>query len=435
MQASQWDGREDTAPNASSHQQPDDGRQPAFEDGQGPVLGAVAMLTLIAFAELLGMSLWFAGSAVAPQLSSRWDLTASQVGGLATAVQLGFVFGTAVSALLNLADVIPARRLFAISAVCGAAANALLLFSPSYEWALVGRVLTGAFLAGVYPPAMKMAATWFKARRGLAVATVVGALTVGKASPYVWQTSTEMPFEVPIIAASISALLAALLVARWYEDGPFAFPARKFSWGLIGEVARVPQWRRALGGYLGHMAELYSYWTWIPAFLAASAVAHAGADAAKSPWVGMLAFFTIAIGGIGCIWGGVMGDRVGRARIASRSMLLSGTIALVIGFAFGRSPWIVGALALAWGFFVIADSAQFSVLAAEAVPPHAVGTALTVQTCLGFLLTTLTIQLIPPMVARVGWDGAFVILAVGPALGVYALRPLVKAERAARVHA
>ena len=428
MQASARDAREGTAPNGNSDQTaPDDAHQP------GP--GAVGMLALIALAELLGMALWFTGSAVAPQLTLRWDLTPSQVGGLATAVQLGFVLGTATSAVLNLADVIPARRLFAVSAVCGAATNALLLWSASYEWALVGRVLTGACLAGVYPPAMKMAATWFKARRGLAVAVVVGALTIGKASPYVWQTFAALPFQLPIIAASVSALLAALLVALKYEDGPFAFPARPFSWGLIGEVARVPQWRHALGGYLGHMAELYSYWTWIPAFLAASAVAHAGAEAASAPWVGALAFATIAIGGIGCVWGGILGDRIGRARIASRAMLLSGSLALVIGFAFGRSPWIVGALALAWGFFVIADSAQFSVLAAEAVPAHAVGTALTVQTCLGFLLTTLTIQIIPPIVAGVGWDGAFVILAVGPVLGVYALRPLVAAERVARVQA
>jgi sugar phosphate permease len=423
MQASAGDTREDTATSGGPHR-------------------AKTMLALIAFAELLGMSLWFAGSAVAAQLTARWDLSPSQVGGLATAVQLGFVLGTAISALLNLADVVPAKRLFAVSAICGAAANLLLLASPSYEIALASRVLTGAFLAGVYPPAMKMAATWFKTRRGLAVAIVVGALTVGKASPYIWQAFEAMPLQVPIIAASLSSLLAACVILLRYEDGPFAFPSRPFSWGLIGEVARVPKWRRALGGYLGHMAELYSYWTWIPAFLAASAAAHqssriasnaaaSSASAAAPPsWVAILSFATIAIGGLGCIWGGVMGDSLGRARIASRAMLLSGTIALLIGFAFGRSPWLVGALALAWGFFVIADSAQFSVLAAEAVPPHAVGTALTVQTCFGFLLTTITIQIIPPLVERVGWDGAFMVLAIGPALGVWALRPLVAAEKA-----
>ncbi len=436
MQASAEDSRQVTAAGDAPHPPhggpPVDGTARHAEGGRG----AVAMLSLIALAELLGMSLWFAGSAVSTQLTARWALTASQVGGLATAVQLGFVLGTAVSALLNLADIIPAKRLFAVSAVCGAAANLLLLASPSYEWALASRVITGAFLAGVYPPAMKMAATWFKARRGLAVAIVVGALTIGKASPYIWQTFEAMPLEVPIVAASLSALLAALLLQLRYEDGPFAFPARPFSWKLIGEIARVPKWRRALGGYLGHMAELYSYWTWIPAFLAASAAGAATAAGAASAtqsasprWVAILSFLTIAIGGLGCVWGGVMGDRIGRARIASRSMLLSGSIALLIGFAFGRSPWIVAALALAWGFFVIADSAQFSVLAAESVPAHAVGTALTVQTCLGFLLTTITIQLIPPIVERVGWDAAFALLAIGPALGVWALRPLVAAER------
>lgn len=391
------------------------------------------MLALVALAELLGMSLWFSASAAAPQLTETWALSPSQVGGLATAVQLGFVLGTAISALLNLADILPARRLFATAAIAGAAANALLITAPSYGWVLVGRVLTGACLAGVYPPAMKMAATWFKSRRGIAVATVVGALTVGKAVPYLFQALPQLPLAAPVLAASASALLAAVLIAVWWQDGPFAFPARPFHWGLVGEVLREPRWRRATGGYLGHMAELYSYWTWIPAFIAASAVAATGdASAGRAPWVGPVAFATIAVGGLGCLWGGLVSDRIGRARLASRAMLLSGAVALLIGFGFGRSPWIVAALALCWGFFVIADSAQFSVLVTESVPAHAVGTALTIQVSLGFLLTTLTIQLIPPLVARVGWEGAFAVLAIGPALGVWALRPLVREERAAR---
>ncbi|HRN54146.1 MAG TPA: hypothetical protein PK788_11655, partial [Gemmatimonadaceae bacterium] len=395
--------------------------------------GAWRMLALLSVAEMLGMALWFAASAAAPQLAARWDLSPGQVGGLSTAVQLGGVAGTALSALLNLADLIPARRLFAISAVLGAAANLLLLALPSYGGALLSRVLTGACLAGVYPPAMKMAATWFRARRGIAIATVVAALTVGKASPYLWQALPDLALAVPIVTASASALLAALLITLTWRDGPFAFPSRPFSWGLIGEVLRAPRWRQATGGYLGHMAELYSYWTWIPAFLAASAVAHALDPAAgRAPWIGILSFATIAVGALGCIWGGLMGDRIGRARIASRAMLFSGAIAFTIGFGFGRSPWLLGALALAWGFFVVADSAQFSTLVTEAVAPHAVGTALTLQTSLGFLLTTLTIQLVPPLVEWVGWRGAFVVLGIGPILGVYALRHLVREERAAR---
>lgn len=414
MQASARDDREDTAGS--------DGSATAWR-----------MLALLAVAEMLGMALWFAASAAAPQLTARWDLSPSQVGGLSTAVQLGFVAGTALSAVLNLADLIPARRLFAIAAVLGAGANLLLLALPSYEGALLSRVLTGMCLAGVYPPAMKMAATWFRAQRGIAIATVVAALTVGKASPYLWQALPDLALAVPIVAASASALLGALLITIAWTDGPFAFPSRPFSWGLIGDVLRSSRWRQATGGYLGHMAELYSYWTWIPAFLAASAVAHTGdPSAGRAPWIGVLAFATIAVGALGCIWGGVMGDRIGRARIASRVMLASAAIAFTIGLGFGRSPWLLGALALAWGFFVIADSAQFSTLVTEAVEPHAVGTALTLQTSLGFLLTTITIQLIPPLVAWVGWRGAFVALGIGPLLGVYALRRLVREERAAR---
>jgi MFS family permease len=218
-----------------------------------------------------------------------------------------------------------------------------------------------------------------------------------------------------------------LIALRW-ADGPYAFPPRPFSWGLVGEVVRERDWRLATGGYLGHMAELYSYWAWIPVFVAASAVAQAGGDpaAGSAPWVGVLGFATIAIGGAGCVWGGVVADRIGRARLAIIAMAVSGACSIAIGLTFGRSIWILAPLALVWGFFVIADSAQFSVLVTESVPPHAVGTALTVQVCLGFLLTTLTIQLIPPMVARVGWEGAFAMLAVGPALGILSLRRLGK---------
>lgn len=433
MIASASDAREVIAGAAGSHPPPPQAPRAALGDDAGSGnSGRWQMLALLAAAELLGMSLWFSASAAAPQLTERWALSQSQVGGLATAVQLGFVLGTAVSALLNLADILPAKRLFAVAAVAGALANALLISAPSYGWALVGRLLTGACLAGVYPPAMKMAATWFRARRGIAVATVVGALTVGKAVPYLFQALPGLPLAVPVLAASASALVAAVLIGGWWQDGPFAFPSRPFHWGLVGEVFREPRWRRATGGYLGHMAELYSYWTWIPAFIAASAVARSGnADAGSAPWVGVVAFATIAVGGLGCLWGGVVSDRIGRARLASRAMLLSGATALCIGFAFGHSPWIVAALALCWGFFVIADSAQFSVLVTESVPPHAVGTALTIQVSLGFLLTTLTIQLIPPAVARIGWQGAFALLAIGPALGVWALRPMVRTEREA----
>lgn len=388
------------------------------------------MLGLLAAAELLGMSLWFAASAVAPQLAQRWSLSAGQTAWLTTIVQLGFVFGTAIAALLNLADVLPSAKFFAVAAIAGATANAALVQTHGFSVALALRFLTGLSLAGVYPPAMKMASTWFRARRGLAIGTVVGALTVGKATPYLVHALPNAGPDAVILVASACAVTAALLVGVFYADGPYPFPPRPFSWKLLNTVFERRDWRLATGGYLGHMFELYSFWTWIPVFIAASVAAEGRATSPRTTAVvSLTAFGTIAIGGLGCVWGGLVADRRGRERLVMQAMALSGACALLIPFAFGRNLWILGALAWAWGFFVIADSAQFSALVTESVPPHAVGTALTVQTSMGFLLTMVSIQLIPPLVGVVGWKWVFPVLALGPALGILAIRQLVRFKR------
>jgi sugar phosphate permease len=287
------------------------------------------------------------------------------------------------------------------------------------------RFFTGFALAGVYPPAMKMASTWFRARRGLAIGTVVGALTVGKATPYLVHALPNAGPAAVVLTASGCATVAALLIALFYRDGPYPFPPRPFSWRLVRDVFERRRWRLATAGYLGHMFELYSFWTWIPVFIGASVAAEGvPAGAHTSALVSLVAFGTIAIGGIGCVWGGLAADSRGRERLVMLAMALSGSCALLIPFAYGRTLWVLGPLAWAWGFFVIADSAQFSALVTESVPPHAVGTALTVQTSLGFLLTMVSIQLIPPAVAIVGWKWVFPVLAIGPAFGIGAIRQL-----------
>ncbi|MGZ9117425.1 MAG: MFS transporter [Gemmatirosa sp.] len=383
-------------------------------------------LFLLALAELLGMALWFAGSAVAPQYRVLWGLSASEAGWLTTVVNLGFVAGTATSALLNLADVVPARRLFAASAVLGAATNALVLTADGLPGALAWRFLTGVCLAGVYPPAMKMIATWFRARRGLAVGTVVGALTVGKATPYLVHAIPGAGILPVTLVASAGALLAAALVWFGYGDGPYPFPPRPFSWGLVREVVGQRRWRLATGGYLGHMWELYAAWSWLPTFIAASVTARdPGAGARGESIASAVAFAALAVGGLGCVWGGLAADRRGRERLVTIAMAASGACALGIGLTFGASLWLLVPVALAWGFFVIADSAQFSVLVTESVPPDAVGTALTLQTSIGFLLTTASIQLVPWLAEALGWRWAFPILAIGPALGIWSIERLV----------
>ena len=382
------------------------------------------MLALIALAELLGMSVWFAANAVAPQLAERWTLSAGEAGWLSTVVQLGFVVGTALAAVLNLADTLPSRWYFAGSATAAAAANAALLLAPSYRWALLCRAVTGVCLAGVYPPAMKMAATWFRDRRGLAIGVVVGALTIGKAVPYLVHAIPGAGVQPVILSATVAVLLAAALIAVAYRDGPAPFPRRPFSLTLVGVVLRDRQFRQVLGGYSGHMLELYACWIWLPSFLAASAAARGSSAVASAGWVNALSFVVLAAGAVGCVLGGELADRAGPVRLVIAAMFVSGFCALLTPLVFGAPSVLVVLLLLVWSVSVIADSAQFSTLVTHVVPSHAIGTALTLQTSIGFLLTTITIQLVPVVVGVVGWRFAFPMLALGPALGIAAIRRL-----------
>ncbi len=366
------------------------------------------MLGLLALAEVLGMSLWFSASAVSDQYRTLWNLSAGESGWLTTVVQLGFVAGTAAAALLNLADILPSRWYFAVSGLLGAAANAALVTAGDFRTALVCRFLTGVCLAGVYPPAMKMAATWFRTDRGLAIGVIVASLTVGKATPYLVRALEVAGTRPVVLAASVGAVLSAALVAFGYREGPHEFPRRPFSWQLVGDVVGDRGTRLATAGYLGHMWELYAMWTWVPAFVASSVAFRAGRTASTAgPEVALVAFGAIAAGGLGAVWGGWAARRLGYARVVTIAMAASGACSLAIGAFYGAPLWVVAPLVIVWGFFVVADSAQFSAMVTELSPPHAVGTALTLQTSLGFLLTMVTIQMIPALAESHGWRGHF----------------------------
>jgi MFS family permease len=380
------------------------------------------MLGLLALVELLGMAGWFVAGAVGSELAERWRLSPAQVAWLISAVQLGFVAGTLAAAVLNLPDIIPSRWYVAAAATAAAAANAGLLVVSGFGEALLTRFLLGFFLAGVYPPAMKMAATWFVARRGFAIGVVVGALTVGKALPYLVEALGGLGVEPVVGSTSAAALAAAGLVAMGYRDGPHAFPRRPFSWRLVGEVLRVREVRLATAGYLGHMWELYAFWGFIAAYWAASL----GAEATPRA-VALLAFASIAIGVVGCLWGGAAADRWGREPVVMAALAVSGSAAIVSSLVFGGPVLLVLVVILIWGIAVIADSAQFSALVTELAPPHAVGTALTLQTAVGFLLTMGAIQ----FVAAVGGPSsrwAFPLLSLGPAAGILAIGALGRAR-------
>ena len=387
-----------------------------------------AILVVLSFGQLLGMSLWFTASATSAQLAALWSLAPGDAAFLTTTVQIGFVAGTAVAALLNLADLVPARRYFAVSAIAAASANAALLLAPGPGSAAVSRFLTGFFLAGVYPPAMKMAATWFRSGRGLAIGTVVGALTIGKALPYLIGAFAALDYRFVILSTSAGALLAAALVAGAYRDGPFPFPSRPFSIGLVGTVIKHRETRLAIGGYLGHMWELYACWAALSIFFTDVFSARATSSASAATLAGLVTFAVISAGAIGSVAAGVWADRFGRERVAAAAMAMSGVCALTIGWLPAAPAAMIVTIALIWGFAVVADSAQFSALVTEVAPPHAVGTALTLQTSLGFLLTAGTIWLTFRISAAWGWGAAFSLLAVGPAFGIWQMVSLQRAR-------
>ena len=384
------------------------------------------ILALLSAAVLSGMSIWLTASAIAPELQRTWGLTSSQVGWLTTLVQLGFVTGTAVAAVLNLADVVPSRWYFAVSGVLGSLANAAILVAPGYESALVFRFLTGLFLAGVYPPAMKMIATWFRSSRGMAIGAIVGALTVGKATPYLLKLFEGSSLVPVIMGSSSAAVVGALLILVAYRDGPYPFLRPTFSWGLVMRVIKDRPTRLATGGYLGHMWELYAMWATVGLYFSEF---FTGVGNVSSLSADLTAFGVIAIGGVGAVVAGRWADTWGRERTAIWMMAISGSCAITMGWLMNASAWIVVPVALIWGFTIVADSAQFSAVVTEVAHPELVGTALMLQTSVGFALTAVSIQATIWLADVAGWQVAYGMLALGPVLGIISMARLRVARR------
>jgi len=393
-------------------------------------------LAWLSLAMFLGMTLWFSATAANAQIVREFQLSGSQTAWLTMAVQGGFVIGTLLSALFNLPDVLSPRRLFNIGCIAGALANALLAVAGGAASIIVLRLVTGAALAWVYPPGMKIAAGWFAERRGAALGVLIGALTVGSAFPHLLAAlSTAIPWRVLMLLASALAIVGGGIVVALVGDGPYvAAGGAPFEPTAVIRVFNDRRTRAATLAYLGHMWELYAVWTWIAAFASAGIVASTAGTAPASARGSLVAFVTIASGAIGSAAAGLFADRVGKARIATCAMIGSAACCALAGVMFSAPLAVQLVFAVIWGVAVVADSAQLSALVAQYSPRDHVGTALTIQTCVGFLLTMASIRLLPSVAENIGWQWVFLILAPGPVAGAFALRPLAEVRGVHEVH-
>jgi MFS family permease len=378
------------------------------------------------------LTTWFSATAITPELKREWRLSPFVLSWLTIGVQIGFVCGALAASLVNLPDIVRLNRLMALSALSAAVANACLLLAHGPMAAITARVATGFALAGVYPPALKLVSTWFNRDRGLALGTLVGALTIGSSMPHLFRSlSSEVDWRFVVRMSTLATSVGAALFFFFAREGPYPFARAVFNPRQAGAVFRDRNLLLANLGYFGHMWELYAMWAWLLVYVNTALAAQHVSSVGRASF---LTFVAIATGAFGCILGGILSDRIGRTATTAGMMIVSGACALAIGLAFDGPAWLFIAILIVWGISVIGDSAQFSAMVTELSDQRFVGTALSVQLGVGFALTVVAIWLMPRMADLLGsWRWAFLMLVPGPSIGAAAMLLLRRSPTSRRL--
>ncbi|WP_339696957.1 MFS transporter [uncultured Marixanthomonas sp.] len=379
------------------------------------------ILPVIVISQFCCTSLWFAGNGVINDLVLNFNLNISALGHLTSAVQFGFIIGTLGFAILTIADRFSPSKVFLISALLGSLFNLGIIWeSNNLMSLLLLRFFTGFFLAGIYPVGMKIAADYYKKGLGKSLGFLVGALVIGTAFPHLLKEITDLySWKSVLMATSSLAVVGGLLMILMVPDGPYRKPSQRADLFVFFSVFRNKKFRSVAFGYFGHMWELYAFWAFVPIMLKKYSTEHTQVLFNVS----LLSFLIIGIGGLACVFSGYLGQKAGIKQIAFIALLLSCGCCLISPLLFNSEyESLFIAFLIFWGMVVIADSPLLSTLVAQNAPEEIKGTALTIVNCIGYSITILSIQFITEMIALTDSNAIYTILAIGPILGLIALR-------------